>query len=200
MATTIEFWFDFSSPCAYFASLELEQRLGRFTDTIRWRPYLMGVAFQKTGMQSLSRSPMRGDYARHDWQRIAGWKDVPFTLRDDHPFPSQNLARTYYWFVDRGSTEAVGFAKGAFHRYFGEGRPLRSKEDVLSLAAQYACDTEPLIDWLKSDSARHMLRERTTEALDKGVFGSPFFLAGKEPFWGWDRMAMLEEWLERQSR
>jgi len=31
------------------------------------------------------------------------------------------------------------------------------------------------------------------EAVRKGVFGSPFFLADGEPLWGSDRMALLAQ-------
>ena len=33
------------------------------------------------------------------------------------------------------------------------------------------------------------------EALSKNVFGSPFLIVDAEPFWGWDRLPMLEEWI-----
>jgi 2-hydroxychromene-2-carboxylate isomerase len=29
------------------------------------------------------------------------------------------------------------------------------------------------------------------------VFGSPFFVADGEPFWGVDRIPMLEEWVRK---
>jgi 2-hydroxychromene-2-carboxylate isomerase len=32
-------------------------------------------------------------------------------------------------------------------------------------------------------------------AMKAGVFGSPHFLVDGEPFWGVDRIPMLEEWL-----
>jgi 2-hydroxychromene-2-carboxylate isomerase len=199
MPTTIEFWFDFSSPYAYFASLDIERRLTRFKKALLWRPYLLGVAYQTTGMRPLSLTPMRGDYARHDWQRIAESTGAPFTLCDDHPFPSQSLARAYYWLAERESDLAVAFAKAAFHHYFGEGRSLRSTEAVLALAERYTDNTYSLRCWLDTDEARQVLRERTAEALGKGVFGSPFFLVGREPFWGWDRLPMIENWLERRA-
>jgi 2-hydroxychromene-2-carboxylate isomerase len=41
MPATIEFWFDFSSPYGYFASLDIERRLARFQNVILWRPYLI---------------------------------------------------------------------------------------------------------------------------------------------------------------
>ena len=32
-------------------------------------------------------------------------------------------------------------------------------------------------------------------ALARGVFGSPFFIVDGEPFWGVDRMPMIEDWI-----
>jgi 2-hydroxychromene-2-carboxylate isomerase len=37
---------------------------------------------------------------------------------------------------------------------------------------------------------------RGDEAVAKNVFGSPFFIADGEPFWGWDRMPMMRQWIE----
>jgi 2-hydroxychromene-2-carboxylate isomerase len=42
---------------------------------------------------------------------------------------------------------------------------------------------------------KEQLKQRTDAAIEKGVFGSPFFLADGESFWGWDRLPMLEQWL-----
>jgi 2-hydroxychromene-2-carboxylate isomerase len=34
-------------------------------------------------------------------------------------------------------------------------------------------------------------------AIARGVFGSPFFVVDGAPFWGVDRMPMVEEWIRR---
>ncbi len=39
------------------------------------------------------------------------------------------------------------------------------------------------------------LRDATAEAERRGVFGAPFFFADGEPFWGSDRLKMVEDWL-----
>ena len=70
-AQTIEFWFDFSSPYAYFASLSLEEIAERHHRSVQWRPFMLGVLFKTTGMTSLAQTPLRGDYAKHDWLRLA---------------------------------------------------------------------------------------------------------------------------------
>ena len=33
------------------------------------------------------------------------------------------------------------------------------------------------------------------QALEKNIFGSPFFIVDGEPFWGVDRVPMLEDWI-----
>jgi len=200
VATPIEFWFDFSSPYAYFAAMEIEARLARFERAVQWRPFLLGVAFKKTGMGSLSHTPLRGNYARHDWHRIAALLSVPFKLREDHPFRSQTLARTYYWFSEQDTALAIAFAKAAFNTYFGLGANLSDTNDVIAVAVDFTDEVGALTAWLASDQAKRILRDRTDEALVKGVFGSPFFLVDSEPFWGWDRLPMLVAWLARDNR
>jgi 2-hydroxychromene-2-carboxylate isomerase len=91
----IEFWFDSSSPYAYFASETVERFAAETGRSFVWRPFLLGVIFPKTNMAPFVKMPIRGD-----------------------------------------------------------------------------------------------------EAVAKNVFGSPFFIADGEPFWGWDRMPMMRQWIE----
>ena len=44
MTAPIEFWFDFSSAYAYFASHEIEALAARHGRQVIWRPYMLGVA------------------------------------------------------------------------------------------------------------------------------------------------------------
>jgi len=81
----IEFWFDFASGYAYFAALEIEALAERCGRSVLWRPFTLGAAFKVTGAQGLSRTPLKRDYARLDWQRLARLKGVPFSLPENHP-------------------------------------------------------------------------------------------------------------------
>ncbi|MBZ0163729.1 MAG: 2-hydroxychromene-2-carboxylate isomerase [Notoacmeibacter sp.] len=200
MTSPVEFWFDFSSPYAYFAAVEIDERLGRFGKPVVWRPFLLGVAFRRTGIGPVNQIPMRGEYAIHDCHRIAATLDIPFRLRADFPFPSQALARAFYWFDARNPELAIDFAMAAFETYFGQGLALADAESVIALAARFTDQFELVSEWLACDEARLVLRKRTMEALDKGVFGSPFVLVGDEPFWGWDRLPMVEAWLEQSAK
>jgi 2-hydroxychromene-2-carboxylate isomerase len=193
----IEFWFDFSSPYGYFAAHEIDERMARFGRTVLWRPLLLGAVFKLTGMAALNTMPMRGDYAKHDWARIAQMLAIPFRLPDRHPFASQTVARAFYWLADHTPAQATAFAQAAFQEHFVHERAPETTESVVSLANRFLSDTTELAAWLPSEAAKQVLRMRTEEGVSKGVFGSPFFIAGGEPFWGWDRIPMLEDWLRR---
>jgi 2-hydroxychromene-2-carboxylate isomerase len=91
----IEFWFDFSSPYAYFASLQIEAVADRHQRAVRWRPFLLGPAFRLTGMQPLTNTPLRGDYARRDWSRLARELRVPFALPEPHPIATLAPGRAF---------------------------------------------------------------------------------------------------------
>ena len=67
----IEFWFDFGSAYAYFASLEIEDLAARHSRRVAWRPFMLGTAFKLTGAKGLSSTPLKKDYSRLDWERIA---------------------------------------------------------------------------------------------------------------------------------
>ena len=45
------------------------------------------------------------------------------------------------------------------------------------------------------DAARETYEANTAEALERGVFGAPFFIVGDEMFWGQDRLPHLDWYL-----
>lgn len=194
-AAPIEFWFDFASPYAYFAALEIDDLAARHGRTVAWRPFMLGAAFKITGAQGLSRTPLKGDYARHDWRRIAELKGVPFVLPASHPSNALPATRAYYHLELRSPSEAAHFAKAIFEGYFGGRLDCGSAEDVLALAVSLGHDE---LD-LQNGMANPLIKERALrmgeQAIGRGVFGSPWIFVEDEPFWGWDRLPMVERWL-----
>ena len=86
MAGVIEFYFDFSSPYGYFALVQVDDPAAEFGRTVTWKPIMIGAAFKESGNSPLIEQPLKGDYSRLDWQRIARLLNVPWVLPE--PFPS----------------------------------------------------------------------------------------------------------------
>ncbi len=193
----IDFWFDFSSGYAYFAALAIEDVAARHGRSVRWRPYMLGTAFKVTGATGLSSTPLKRDYAQRDWARLARLLDVPFAPPANHPIIALPATRAFYWLGQERPEVAPRLARRVFDAYYGDGADLSDPGRVAGLAVALEVDEAALLDGLQSDAIKAVAKARSEEAITKGVFGSPFFIVDGEPFWGWDRLPMLEDRLSR---
>ena len=194
-ATAIDFWFDFASPYAFFAAREVDALAARHGRTVNWRPILLGPVFERTGVRPLTLSPIKGDYARHDWARMARARGLEFTMPDPHPFPTLAPARAFWWLVERDPGQARALARAVFDALFLEARPAQNADVVLAIAAGLDIDPVALADGMAEATTKDRLRYETEDAIARGVCGAPFFMVDGEPFFGADRMAQMEAWL-----
>lgn len=87
------------------------------------------------------------------------------------------------------------FARRIFRAYYAEGVDISDPEPVLNIAAGVGIDAVSLADSLQDERLKRRFRAAGEEALARSIFGSPFFIVEGEPFWGSDRIPMLETWL-----
>ncbi|WP_111428360.1 2-hydroxychromene-2-carboxylate isomerase [Rhodobacteraceae bacterium DSL-40] len=193
----IEFWFDFSSGYAFFAAARITALAKRTGRAVLWRPYMLGTAFAVTGARGLSATPLKRDYARRDWARIARAEGLDFRLPEGHPRIALAATRAFYWIEAEAPERAPAFAARVFAEYYGPGLDTSRIEEVARLAPPLGLSGEALIEGAQSLAIRERTRTVGEAAVGRGIFGSPFFVADGEPFWGWDRMPMLEDWLTR---
>ena len=196
MPAPIEFWFDFSSPYGYLASLRIDgiaARHGRGTD---WRPYLMGAVMKRTGGQPLLERPLVADYARRDLPRSARLAGAEFPLPDPFPVATVGAGRTFYWLRESDPALARRFAAAAYHGYFVDGRNIGDNDTVVRIAAEQGVDAEALRAALAEPAVKQLLFAATAEAEQRGICGSPWVVVDGEPFWGNDRLDEVERWLE----
>lgn len=192
----IEFWFDFASGYAYFAALEIETLAERHGRTVMWRPFTLGAAFKVTGAQGLSRTPLKGDYARHDWQRLARLKRVPFRIPDNHPRTGLAAIRAFYHVERTDADTAAKLAKRIIIGYFQDGLDTDDPNAIAAAAAPLGLDADALLAGIADPEVKLIARNHGQQAVARGVFGSPWIFVDGEPFWGSDRLPMVERWLE----
>ncbi|NQV46782.1 MAG: 2-hydroxychromene-2-carboxylate isomerase [Rhodospirillaceae bacterium] len=196
MTEVLEFFFDFSSPYGYFAAQKIDALAEANGRTVRWKPILLGLVFKETGMTPLTSQPVRGEYAKKDWQRMARYMDVPWQLPEPFPVATQAAARAFYWIDDRNPDQARLFAKSLYHAYFGEGLDISSPETVADIASALFADKDELLTALKEPTVKRRIRDETAKAIERGVFGSPYIIVDGEGFWGSDRLWMVKKWLQ----
>ena len=196
MPDPIEFYFDFSSPYGYLASERIDAIAARHGRDVTWRPYLMGVAMKTTGSTPLVDRPMMGAYSRHDMARSARRLGVPLTFPEPFPIATVAACRAVYWVERTDAAAAKALAQALYRAYFVDGRNISEPDVVADVAGGTGADRDALLAGIQEPAIKDRLKEVTGAAIERGVFGSPFFMVGDEPFWGHDRMDEVDRWLE----
>ncbi len=199
MAESIDFYFDFASPYGYFASLSLDALAAKHGRTVTWRPILLGAVFKVTGMKANVQQPLRGDYLLHDVKRIGRLLGCPLTVPPALPVNPLMATRAYWWRFDRDPEKAKDLARAFYHAHWGEGRDIGPIEMVMAVAEETGLDPVALAEAMQDPAVKDRLRDETGKAIARGVFGSPFIIVDGEPFWGWDRLGMIDHWLSTEG-
>ena len=196
MPAPIEFWFDFSSPYGYIASELIDGVAARHGRSVNWHPILLGPVFKAVGTAPLTMLPIKGDYSRHDFARMARYHKVAFRLPEKFPVGTQVAARAFYLIADGDAARARDFAKRVLRAYYVQGRDVADPAVVMALAAEAGVDTAALAEPLKGEAIKERMKAEVESAMRSGVFGSPHFVVDGEPFWGVDRLPVMEEWMQ----
>jgi len=197
MPEPIDFYFDFSSPYGYVAARRIEPLAQRHIRTVTWRPTLLGPAMKMSGNRPLLEQALKGDYMLRDVPRLCRLHGIPFTWPE--PFPVAALAPTrgFYWLHDQDPDRAVAFAKAVYHAYFAEGRAIADATVATAIAAEVGANADAFASAIQDPAVKDRTKAAVEASLKRGVFGSPFVFVDEEPFWGVDRLPLVDEWLAR---
>ena len=195
MSDPIDFYFDFSSPYSYLASEMIDELAAKYGRLVKWRPILLGAAFQKSGLPLLVTVPLKGEYSLRDFDRSARFYGIPFKFPEKFPLATQNAARGYYWLHGQDCNKARQFAHAVFRAYWIDGRDVSDLAVVQDIAASQGIDRDTLTKAVGQPEIKERLKTETDGAIAKGMFGAPYMIVDGEPFWGADRLPQLEKWL-----
>jgi len=102
---------------------------------------------------------------------------------------------------ERGELEA--FTDAAFAIYWQEGGAPKGLEEadedapISSVAGRVGADPEEVLEGAAIPGAKQALKDATSEAVERDVFGTPAFFVGEEMFWGNDRLHFVEAALQK---
>ena len=198
-AAPIDFYFDFLSAYGYFASLRVEALAARHGRGVDWHCMLLGVSVMKVmGLKPLLETPLKGDYVLRDTARYMRQHGLTLERKLSEPMMDPRpAARAFCWVKRHHSNTAGAFAIALFDSYWRLGNDLADSDRIVALAAPLGLPEQGLREGIDSNESRADLRDSVNAALKQGVFGSPFILVDGEPFWGSDRLELVDSWLAR---
>lgn len=183
MSKTIHYYFSPISPFAYLAGDQLEKEA---KGTIIYHPFDLPKLFSATGAIPLpQRSQQRKDYRYVELKRIAKRRGLPINLNPAH-FPTNGRLASCLILAARESGQDAGSLIQALLRaVWIEELDISDLNVLTTITAAQGLNPE-LLDNLDRFDA--LLDQETDQAINAGVFGSPFYIVDGEPFWGQDKL------------
>ena len=193
----LDFYFDFISPFGYLASLKVEEVAARHGWDSEWHSMLVGVSVLKVmGMKPLPSIPLKGEYLQRELRRYCRRHAIVLGRNPTEP-PLNPLpaGRAYHWVKAHHPGLAKLFAAGVLAAYWVKNKDIADFTILKDCMAEVGGDSKALMAALTSSECNELLREAVAVSIERGVFGSPFFIAEGEPFFGLDKLGLLEDWL-----
>ena len=202
MPLKVEFLFDFGSPNAYLAELVLPGIERRTGVKFEYVPVLLGGIFKGTGnmspFDSLRGIKNKPEYQALETQRFIRRHNIT-KFRQNPFFPVNTLM------LMRGAVAAQfegvfePYFRAAYHHMWEEPKKMDDLETFRNAFISSGIDIDRLIARAQQDDVKKALIDRTTDAVNRGAFGSPTFFVGKEMFFGKDQLRDVEASIVEQT-
>ena len=192
----VEFHFDFGSPNAYLAELVIPTIERRTGVKFEYVPVLLGGIYKATGNMSPADS-LRGiknkpEYQRLETERFMRRHNITkFRLNPFFPVNTLMLMRGAVAAQFEGMFEP--YFRAAYHHMWEEPKKMDDVEIFRAAFKSFGIDIERLMARAQQEDVKKRLIEQTTDAINRGSFGSPTFFVGKEMFFGKDQLRDVEE-------
>lgn len=194
MAVEVTYFFSMMSPWAYIGHDPFMALAAKYDLTVVYRPMMLGEVFAGTGGQPLAkRHPHRQAYRLIELQRWREKRGLKFNLTPKYwPFDCKPADRVVIAICEARQNPAPFMALG-FHAIWVEERDLADDAVIADVLEAAGMKSGALIKAAKEDRVGELYAQYTREAIEKGCFGSPCYLLNGEPFWGQDRLELLED-------
>jgi 2-hydroxychromene-2-carboxylate isomerase len=198
----VEFQFDFGSPNAYLAEIVLpaiEQRTGVKFDYV---PVLLGGVYKATNNMSPAES-LRGIRNKPEFQALETRRFIQrhnITMFRTNPFFPINTLM-----LMRGAVAAQfenmfePYFRAAYHHMWEDPKKMDDLEVFRDAFMRSGIDIDRLVARAQQDDVKKRLIANTTDAVERGAFGSPTFFVGEEMFFGKDQLRDVEESIVEQA-
>jgi 2-hydroxychromene-2-carboxylate isomerase len=190
----IDVFFSTLSPFTYLAGLRLPAIAARHGATVTYKPLdIMGLFDRTGGVRPANRHPSRASYRLQELRRQSARLGMPLNLKP--MFWPTNAAPSAYAIIAVQATGAdVGPLAHAFGRaVWAEERNIAEDEVVRAILTAEGFD--PAVADRGMMMAADTYGRNLDEAVERGVFGAPFYAVGAELFWGQDRLDDLDHYL-----
>jgi 2-hydroxychromene-2-carboxylate isomerase len=198
MSKVVDYYYTPASPWTYLGHQRFEAIAQRHGATIHYKPVDYGKIFPLSGGLPLGkRAPQRQAYRLAELQR---WRDhlgVPLTVKPKYHPVASDLAAQLIIAAERAGAAPGPLSFALMRACWAEDRNIAEAETLAVVATEQGLDGAKLVMAARTPDVTALYEALTREAIDRQVFGAPFFIYKDQPFWGQDRLDFLDRALAR---
>ena len=186
MIKSFDFYFDFVSPYSFLAHKEIVKIKKKNSIKIRYKPILLGGLHNLHGIKAPAFIPAKAKHMIRDCKLIAEKNKIKFKFNSYFPIKSLNLMRGV--FVAEEDNFKAYYIDNIFNAIWQDGLNMNDESIIIKILKNLDINPKTFLLRTSSSSIKDLLRKKTTEAYDKGIFGAPTFVSNNKIFWGQDRI------------
>ena len=200
---TIEYYYALASPWSYLGNQKLWQIAARYGVEID--PVIIDYdhMFEAAGTIPLpKRPPLRKAYRLIELRRWSEWRGVklnaePRHYRGEIEEPDERLGALMVTAAKMAGIDSLKLGHAIGRALWAEERSPFHEAELAAIAQAEGMDGHALLTAARSEETARQYDAQTKHSIARGVFGMPFYIFREEPFWGQDRLELLEAAVER---
>jgi len=198
MSKVVDYYYTPASPWTYLGHERFEAIARRHGATIQYKPVDYGKIFPLSGGLPLGkRAPQRQAYRLAELKRWRDFLGVSLNIQPKYHPVASDLAAQLIIAAERAGTPAGPLSFALMRACWAEDRNISDADTLSVIATEQNLDGKKLIAIARTPEITMLYEALTREAIDRQVFGAPFFIYKGEPFWGQDRLDFLDRALAR---
>lgn len=192
--STIDVYYDYRSPYAYFMSRQLPPLASRLGIEAHWHPVSIHVLLNLQVGRAPGAPyqdplpPIKRQYLMTDVVRGAQQRQLPIAL----PKSLDSLRALQVSLRLEGSEAEPLFRDCVWQAMWIQQKDTSDPEVLVACLDHLGAEASPIVSSALSDDYAKGIEARSIDAFSKGVFGVPSIVANAEVFFGSDRLDALE--------
>lgn len=160
--------------------------------TIDMNPVFLGGMMQELGTTPPAmQNDLKAKYLAKDLDRWSEKHKIPYEFPDVFPINSLPALRGILAQDYEAPEQKMDYVSNVFNAAWVNNEDIADKDVLLNCLPDGSLDEEVFLDRIDDEEIKDELKNRTDEAMDRGVFGCPTFFVDGEMFWGKDRFAFV---------
>lgn len=192
---TIHYVYSAHSAFAYLGSGALYEICARHAVTLVHKPVLLGPVLDAQGAQPFrARSRAHVDYFfGREIERWAELRSVPIiAFRPTHHDADYSLASGMILALGDRGAQVDAMAHALLEAHWRDDGDLSNPMQLAQVASRLGHDPQALLAQAATGPVQARLKANTAEAAQFGIMGSPTYIVEGDPFYGQDRLDMVE--------